>query len=656
MKVRTIISKIFIIIFLIILVWLVQVLFLNQAAKWGMNGWDDWGLLFYYDAHKGNDLGNFFMIQNDIPTPYILSEVYYIGPLKQIFGLNQVAFKSVELLFKSLAALVSAFLVFKITKDKLFAILVVFFSIIFPSTAGVLSHIILSAGYLTIVFMCLSVLYYIESIKKSKKILLAALFFFLALAVCPPRAYLILPVPFIIELLRLIRSFRVNGTLKSLWRFLNRILIFYFLPVTLLYLYFLPTQFLQNKPVYFEPQKEIFSRFKQITSGNLYTLTLPFQMISTLFIDQTILKDILKLGKFLPFKNTILNNFIILNLVLFSISTFLGFIVKGKKVMWSFAGKITLATILLEIVFYQLGLLSMHKGIISFLNFEGREYLQESLEFTIFQASLGGYYLIFGIALGLEWWEYRRNNKLLMLTLAGWLWAFVSEIELYLTNSWSNMLRESNDRYVLVCSIGGIIFISGIFALSFRSLRKIKSLKFRLISIFGLIIIISLITWKNYKLLDQFYYNWNEGEGGSIYWQNTMYQRFLDKFGRENFKKTAFLFLERTGISSGFIKGDMGSFGYPISFRIFYDEKGTLIRDNCKAITVSDFKSLEFDYATYNGEKGFFKESTCVNPDISITEKKIFYPLNNFYAYRMENKQFIDIKDEIINRLDQLSK
>lgn len=40
------------IVVLIIVIWFVQTLYLYQASRVGLNGWDDWGMLFYYDAYK----------------------------------------------------------------------------------------------------------------------------------------------------------------------------------------------------------------------------------------------------------------------------------------------------------------------------------------------------------------------------------------------------------------------------------------------------------------------------------------------------------------------------------------------------------------------------------------------------------------------------
>lgn len=614
----------------IFLVYIAQVLFLYQASRTGFNGWDDWGQLFYYDAHNARDLRNLPFIMRDTGTPYIWTEAYNIGLFKDIFGLHQGTLKLVQLLFKSFAALSVSFLTYKLTKDKIFAFLALFFFVTFPSTAGVLSHIIFIGGYLTIVFMCFSILYYIYSIKQSKKILISALFFFLALLVCPPRAYLILPVPLIIELVRLKKTFKPLT-------FLRRLFIFYF-----------PLIFLQSRPGTFIPHLEMLAHFKQVISGNLYSLSFPFQSVSALFIDKSTLNEILQMaGSNLAVPYPDLNGFFVVNSALFVLSIFFGRLIKGKNHLY-FTLKLILLTFTLEGAFLLFGYLSASNGKVTFINYTVGTSYSQTLSSSIYQASIGGFYVILGLILSLEWWFNQRNNKKIAVILAAWFWSISSEFLLYFTNHWYTMVDQSFDRYIIVSSIGAVIFAAGILSLSFESLIKIKKLNLKLLafSLIGLFIL--LTAWKNYELLDRFYFNWNEEQGWGAYWQDTMQQRFLNKIGKENLKYPMLLYIDHN-TSQAF---NEGSFIYPSRFRLFYDEKGKLIRDNCKTI-IGEIKTLKNAYVIQNGEKGFLADSICVNPIRTFNTTPAFYLLSNFYAYKIQDKEFIDIKDKVLNELDQ---
>lgn len=613
------------------LVWVAQILFLNQAVRWGMNGGDDWQLLFYYDVARGYNPTKFFSIANYLGTPYLWTQLYYLGALKSIFGLNQLIFKEIEILFKVLAAFSSVFLVFKLTKNKLFAFLTIYFFIVFPSTAGVLSHVGLMGGYLSIIFGCIFILLYIQN---PKKIYLISLFFFLALLACPPRAYLLLPIPFMVELIRLRNHFKVIT-------FLKRLLIFY-LPLILL--------MGKSNASWFEPHKEFLMRIKQITDGNLYTISLPFQAISMLFINQTILEEILEIGKrFLPFINPIVSNFLFINFVLLLITSCLGVVIKGGKGFY-FLIKVMGITLLLQILFYLFGVMSLQDNIIIFKDLKGNQYWQESIYPSIYQASLGGYIVSLGIILISEWWKNQRGNKLLVITCAAWVWMVFSQTFLYLTNRWWMMIIESNDRYILLSSIGAVIFTAGIFTLIITSINRLKNLNFKWSLLLMTYLVILVISYKDYKYLDSFYRSWNEGEGGSFYWQDIMYQRFVDKLGQDNLKKSLFLYIERSGDT----RFNEGSFINPLRVgRMYYDEKGTFLRGYCKLFT-DDFNIVKAAYTTKDRKKGFAYNTVCVNPDIGQREEIVFYTLDNFYAYRIQNKGFIDIKSEILSQLAKI--
>lgn len=623
----------------VFLVWIAQILFLPQAARSGLNGWDDWGSVFSYDAYRANDLRNFSDIARITGTPYIWTEVYNIGLLKDVFGLHPQTFKLLQLLFKSLAALSAGYLVLKLTKDKLFSYLTVFFFVIFPSTAGPLDHIIFAGAYLTIVFMCFFVLFYIQSLKEPNKILLSFFFFFLALLVCPSRAYLIVPVPLLIEVVRLTKSFKPFTALK-------RLFIFYF---PLLFLQIILVLNGYHRPASFMPHLEMIARFKQVTSGNLYTLSLPFQAISTLFMDPLFLQEILAKGEYLlPFINNDLSGFIVTNTLLFVLSLCLGLVVKGKKFA-PFILKVICLTVLFEAIFYLLGRGSVHQGLITYINYSVGNTYSQTLNPSVFQASLGGFYLAFGLFLSWEWWSHQKDNQILRVIVFAWLWSVFSEVFLYLTNHWYTMIYQSFDRYIIVCSLGAVIFTAGIFSLCIKSIAKMKSLNLKIVSSFLVSAFILLIVWKNYKLLDRFYYNWNEDQGESTYWQDIMYQRFLTKFGKENLTKSVLLYIDFNNGEPAF---NQGSFVYPARYRLFYGDNGKLIRGNCKAV-ISDINILKNTYVTVNGEKGFLADSFCVNPVISYEMKTTFYPLSNFYAYKIKNKEFIDIKKEILPQLVQ---
>lgn len=608
------------------LVGLGQILFLSQAARTGFNGWDDWGLAVTYDAFHGNNPGSFLAIAKFYGSPYLWSEAYNIGIIKNVFGLNQTVLVVFEIFVKSLAGLSVGYLVLRLTRDKIYAGFAVFLFCIFASTAGPLDHVIFIGAYGMIIFGCLATLDYVST-EKRFHLIFSSLWFFIAILLCPSRAYLIVPVPLLVELYYLLKTFNIK-------RFIMSLAIFYFPLVVLQGIMLLNGD---QPHQAFMPQLDVLSRIEQVSSGNLYSLTLPFQAISSLFIDVSFVQEIL--GN----SGSILFGFIKVNLILFCFSIIFGWIIREKSPLW-FGIKLTGITILIEAIFYWFGLVSGVNGQVSYLSsIKFVDPYSQNLVPSIFQASFGVYYVVLGVLMWLRWRQDQRKNRVLGIALIGWGWSVFSEILIYLTSHWYGMLDSSIDRYIIACSAGAVVFIGGIFTLAIRAINRLEkpSSKTLLYSLIGMLVL--LIAWKNYTLLDRFFYTINEVMGGGSYWQDMMYDRFVDEFGENNLKKPILLYVDS---DSNF---DHGSFIYPARFRLFYNKNGDLVEGVCRAVT-TDVKELQKGYAITNSETGFVIDSICTNS--GLTYEKVFYPLADFYAYKIENKNFIDIRQTTLEEIN----
>lgn len=610
---------------LFVLVWSLQTLFLYEVINNGIAG-DDLEWLFYFHAYRGDLISQFPFIWNE-RTIYIVQQIYYMGIIQGIFGfLNLPSVQLIHLFFKALAALSLSFLIFKLLKDKIFAFLTVFFFIISPSTAGIFEVIIQGTSYLSISFICLFILFYIQSFKdnKKKKILLASFFFFLALVLCPPRSFPIILIPIFVELVRLRKEFKP-------FVFLRRLLIFYLIPYIL-----------------FAGQAKHVTggswgvHVYDFTAGNYYSITHPFQVISSLFIDRSLL------GYIFPIWNNVnLNVVLILQLFLLPLSLFLGLIIKIRNIR-NFLIKITLLTFLLQGLFYLLGIHSHNLppgyAIIQQVNFNASSFIQ---------ASIGGYFVLFGLFLVCEWWWNKRNNKIMMVLSLAWFWTLICLILIWFSAGGVQMTDQNDRRYVLPISLGSIVFTAGIFTLTIEEILKIRKLIIKMPAYFLLGMILFIVTFANYKFLNGYFYEKNQKTGSDSGWQKIMFQRFLDKFGQVNLHKDALIYLDYSkadAIDKEFYKNSVGIF-----YKLIYFDNGYLVRGHCKAV-VSDLQVLKKSYKIINGEKGFMIDSPptlCVNPVIGQDSRANYFSLDNFYAYSLQNKEFIDIKEGIVNKFDK---
>lgn len=632
------ILKIFVCLLVVFLIWVINLLFLKQVSQLGMTG-HDWEYLLYYDIFEGKYLANYDRLRSNLGNPYFLQITYYVGTLKQVFGLNPVAFKLVDIFWKSLAGLSTGWLVFKLTNEKIFTFFAVLLFIIFPSTAGPLTNIMSGLNLLIIPFICLSIFYYIKSAKKPKNIILAGLFFYLSLIVGPARAFLLLPAPFVIELFRLVKKFRP-------FMFIRRMLIFYLVP----YLTLQSGASIDTLNIW----QNILRHIELVANGNTYSLTLPFQMYSALFVDQTIVIDLINSAKILlPFLPTEIAGFIALNIIFIFIALILSLTIKAKNSLILLL-KIMIPTMIMEGFSYLLGLSSNFSGKVPYLDRVGYLYLTQLLNPTAFQASIGAFVFISGFVLALDWWKNQRENKILMVTTFAWIWFILSEMELFLTNYRYEMIYLSTDKYIYVSTLGAVLFAAGILALSIKAILRLTNFRIRLLLLVSVIFSILLLTYKDYKYLENLFYDWNENTGGSAYWQETMYNRFLDKFGREHLRDNVYIYIDTSADTTTSSEFYRGSFYSPIGFRIYYDENGNVIRNNCKVVvSENDIKLLKKEYTTENGNAGFVHDTSCVSIYPKTEGREVFYPIKDFYAYKIVNKQFVDIKDEILAELNK---
>lgn len=600
------------IILIILLAWVAQTLFLHEVLNNGIHG-DDLNALFWFHAFRGDLPSQFPFLWND-KTIFILQQIYYMGLLQGIFGfMNFPPVQLTHLFFKTLAGLSLSLLIYKLVKDKTFAVLTVFFFLVSLSTTGTFIALAQGTAYLAMASTAIFALFYYQSFKQPSKILPASLFFFLALIISPPRTFPIIVIPFIVELIRLKNKFRP-------FVFLGRLFIFYFLPYKLL-----------SKDSGHVTGRSWFVHLQDFTSGNYYSISYPFQVISSLFIDKSFLKYI-----FFPRSTLDLYAILIQQLLLLPLSILLGLIVKFKK-PFNFLIKITLSTLLLRILFFVFGTYShdlpFDGGIIQQVNFN---------KISFSQASFGGYFVIFGILLVFEWWKNQRNDKVMMVLSGAWFWILVSLMIVWFSAGGVDMIG-SDRRYVLPISLGSTIFSAGIFTL------LIKKMVLKVSSFFLLGIIIFMITFVNYNFLNNYFWERNQQDGSDSGWQREMFQRFLEKFGQANLYKDALIYLDYSKSNDQdreFYKNSVGNF----YILVFFD-KGYLTRDNCKAV-IYDKQVLKKTYKIINGRKGFlvdYPPTLCVKPVIGYDGKTTFYPMDNFYAYSLQNREFIDIKESILN-------
>lgn len=94
---------------------------------------------------------------------------------------------------------------------------------------------------------------------------------------------------------------------------------------------------------------------------------------------------------------------------------------------------------------------------------------------------------------------------------------------------------------------------------------------------------------------------------------------------------------------------------YQFGFWVHFMRAGGLIKRGCIE-AVTDKQVLKTIIDLKDGKKSFLYSGFCSDKQDEwvIIKDSVFYDVDNFYAYRLLNGKFVNIKDEILKELNFL--
>ncbi len=209
---------------LLIIVSAIHFFLLKPVWENGL-GPDDWGLLYSYKSLVGNNnpllqIGKVWHIRG----MYTTYQVYYIGLLEKTFGLNYLAFQTINILFKIIATLSVYFLVDTLFKKKYLAFLTtILFAISYTST-GTFKFVVQGADYLALSSMNVFFITYYYSTKRFRYSILLPPLLFVSFLLSPPRVY---PLLFFVPIVEICLIFFSKNRFASIDRGLCRLLLLF---------------------------------------------------------------------------------------------------------------------------------------------------------------------------------------------------------------------------------------------------------------------------------------------------------------------------------------------------------------------------------------------------------------------------------------------
>ena len=136
--------------------------------------------------------------------------------------------------------------------------------------------------------------------------------------------------------------------------------------------------------------------------------------------------------------------------------------------------------------------------------------------------------------------------------------------------------------------------------------------------------------------------------GRSAHGQQVIQGRFREHIKDIDFSKPALFYFDTSDISG---EGPFYSEGFLGSFPFWMHFQDRQLIDGCiEVLYLNEHKQLLPYIREEDGERGFFFRGLCVENGKS-SYKEILYKPENFYAFKIKSRNFIDIKEEVLKEL-----
>lgn len=613
---------------LIVLVLVMQYDLLRPAFQIGFTP-DDWSFVFWYKLLGPSPLTKFFDVWST-RGPYTTVPIYYTGIIQGLVGFDFQKIQLIGIFFKILATLVLFPLTLLIFRNRLLAFLtVIFFAMCYPSS-GALETVVEPSEYLGMFSMGLFFIFYYLNVKEEtfsfQRIIPVVVLFIVTILLSVMRVYPLVVLVILIELYIMIQSKSAKLIHVSTLR-----LIFLYSPIMFVFLY-------QQSLVlyYFSAALQIPGK---IFEGNWHLVLVPVQGIGhTIPINPD-------WWRFLGLLST--KNF----------NEYFSFVLGGPLVFFC------LLTIILALFTvsnkkrFIILVLSMNFILEFILFFVATHYLilQDNLRIDfdtqkIYPTVLGIFILVLGFVYWIEWNLEGKKNSILLALWVGPFTAFVFTVLTWLLANINLAFGQgAHDHYLMIPSAGISIFLGAILTSIYIRVKKVKH---RMIQsmMFGLIIIILLIFYFSNKSLIHSYFNRVNSNGRTADGQQLIQSKFREKIKDIDLDKPALFYFDTSEIIGD---GPFYTEALLSSLPFFMHFQGDNLIDGCVEVYYESIDKLSLLINYQNGEGGFLYRSLCAKNGVGGYES-IHYKIDNFYAFKIKNKDFMDIKKEILLKLEMV--
>lgn len=562
--------------------------------------------------------------------------MWFVG---DVFGTNYLAYNYVSVGLKIMSALTFFPLLLIIFKNKFLAFLTSFLYGINSATTGPMYWIMKAGSFAGVALMNLFLICYYFTITRKSKIwlLLATILIFLSYLISAVRIYPIFFVIVLIEIFWHINFHPKKGLKSSIVR-----VVLFLLPSILVALTapLAPQGNIKSEP---------FILLNEIRNGNLHHLLPPLEGMGYSFLTNYYWKFFGTLG---PGTFTQITNYIgyLIHgpLLVFAVATLVFSFLIPKKPK-SFFILVFCFNFILEIGMFYIA--TFHFSIPQNLRFQydpGLFYISK------YPQLVGIYVLVVAFASFLEW-RKDKHNRLLLALWVGPIFSFIFLELMWVFIGWTLMWYDSTGYYWFIPAMGMSLFVCTILVLIYQKLKK--NLLFRILSILIVIGVIAQL-YKTSSFDISTYFIGVNPEKVTVSAQEIMHDKLMNVLGNAGKNGDLLIYFEFPSdkTEANYYKRILGiENGNPVlQYMIVWrrDDKGI----GCVGY-ISDVKTLKLSFQYKNGKSQFIANSRCVlkSPTSSVNiysgKERWVFSADNLYAYKIDNGNFIDIKESVLKKL-----
>ncbi len=587
----------------------------------------DWQVLYYFKSFGKLSL-NHLIPEIKVLGVYI-PESYYVGLLEKWIGLNFSQLHLFTHLLKVISAISLYVLILRVFKRKRLAFLTSLIYTVSYTHAGVLFQLSSGGYFLAIIFMNLFLMTYYNCFvdKRKRWLIISSVLLPMTLILKPERMYPLILFLIIIELFMLFSGRFRKGRLAI------------FIPLIIMYPFY-SLLFTKGVPAGFAPGQFAVGlgiKVKSILNGNPHLLSEPFASLGSIFL----YGDYRKLLGQLNFSSL---TAYLLSLVFGPVSrlglvTFVIFSSVNGKVL-----RPVLFTLLAMLAFG----MALYALNINWQNIPPSLRIHFDTDLIAIPAMFGFYFFFLAI---LFLWRYlKSSNQNLIIPIIG-----ITFASLFILMTWASsdiqLIFMGPQRYLSIPSIGVSLFMAWVILTIYEGLKKGKARQFAWV----IFLLLGLIIFVNYNVANNFFNDELNFAGVRATDQNRMKDDFRSLLGEINTQdRSLFYFDETQDTDNAYF--DEGAVLAGFEYWLKFNKDGTLnnmptpgmmrsTRQCPEHTHLNCIKVLAKGLGMENGEKGIWYQ------DPLRGNVPFFYKLNNFHAYRFDNKKIIDIRQEVLREL-----